>query len=479
MLPFLTLPEPRFDNATADTIDQVVAPWITQHTKERLPRVVNCVGRNTFGCILVWAVFENELGVLQRLESLPVLVQQPRLFSEAVVIAAANGHLALADWIHQQMLTHKISLVVYVSDVETAISRGHLTGVKWVLKVCSPELHETFQSRINKYGLMFAIKHRQAEIVGWFSAYLTPEDLVEAYFNYDDDGSMLCDVVDPHANVDEVLVVSSVSRWVMPKVQQVFDKFVCLHQSGLFRTHALAGCLFHAVLSGNVPTMAWLIENMDRQQVHDVLFKKSSDFLGYPLQHGIYRSGASMLDMLEAHGIYFTPEEIDQELYQALRQEQDKTAVPAWLSGSTQPNTRISALEWLVERRGGRVAVMGRMIMRLASGGKRQFERFKTLYNEWLLLVHDDLDERRSIKIKCLATGRAFLKQHMFSHNPQLFVDLVTTESLTVVASAYAKTERVVALEVLRAIEIESLSKAINCGRQDIIQFLERKMKRE
>ncbi|KAF0684298.1 Aste57867_23716 [Aphanomyces stellatus] len=490
MLPFRLLPRNlSFQMSTAKTVDIVLTPWLSIHSKERLPRLINSV-KHMFHIVFVWALFKDRVDILASFEYLPKLLQWPGLLRNVMVYAAATGHVPLARQLHEKTLA--ISFEVDYIAVRVAIENGHLDGLKWLLAVQTPKWNTSFDDCVLCYAcgnltifqallddwiprapeaerarMMLSSLYNAArvgckEVVELLVPSVTQRDIMNAYLYHDTYASVMPPYIDPTL---EILPLDSMAaRWTSCKLQHVIGTFRT-HQDDIpVPTIALTYLLRGAIMYGNVSPIPWLVDTLGAKITQDVV--QVCAF------HRRLRC-APMLDCFEACNITWPPSALDRILFSEFSQRWNKTKLPRWLSEQVQTST--SVLQRLVMYRGGRVAVLGRILTQLSQRDKR-FDQFKTFYPVWLALVQGNNAERLLLQTQCLGERCSRAVLFLLATTPKILVEFVSTAALTAIGSTYARTARAVTGDVLRAVEIEALSEAVLAGRRDVVHLLLRQM---
>ncbi|KAF0683827.1 Aste57867_24143 [Aphanomyces stellatus] len=409
---------------------------------------------------------------------LPQLVLHPDLLVRATTYAAAYNHVAMAAWLHTYLVDLHVALEAndetFESPLWIATSRGHLDGLQWLVDLLA-RVDAAQVAAWVEFCLGVATRYRQAHVVEWLVPQVpSSSTLLQIYLSDDSDGTLLDAAVDAHAVVAAGMLADEVTSWSIEKLQHAFGKLDILKLDP-GRTDALKQCLFQVVSYGSLALVPWLVGNLRPMDVVDVVCTQRA------LHRGLHRGGVPMLDLFEAQNILLPPEDMDDVLYSLLRQAADATSVPSWLGPQdymTDENSSndVQIAQWFVVRRGGKLAVLGLLLVRLAQR-KKTTTQFKILYNAWLPLV--DENEKNRVVMACLEkTNSPEIVQFfetVLATDPHLFVLMATTLQLGTVRKMHGFLAKSVSPDVLRSVESEALVRATLGGHRGIMEFLSHK----
>ncbi|KAF0715292.1 Aste57867_3460 [Aphanomyces stellatus] len=317
----------------------------------------------------------------------PRLTRNPPLLCEAMMYVATYSDLEIAKWLHSVLVCLHPKVSTYdhglINAVYSASQKGSLDVVQWLLQIS--DVDNTELTYVQTVCLNLATGARQRDVVDWIVPRVSPTTILHAYLLYDMDGSMLSAVVDPNIDIEGQLVSRYARNWSFEKTQIVFDTLALLKQPSSIRTVILKQCLFEVITHTQLETIPYYVKRLTADEVREILYKDRA------MHVALYRHGGdAMLDVLEALDIHFSNDEMDDQMYTILRQTSNKKRVPMWLQ---QVDDQLESFmdriaHWFLKRRGGRVAVLGRLLVRLAHG-KKTIVQFNTLFRAWSPLVNE------------------------------------------------------------------------------------------
>ncbi|KAF0683828.1 Aste57867_24144 [Aphanomyces stellatus] len=439
------------------------------------PQPTNWLDDNTVAGMCFWG-HRNTLELI-----LPQIVQDEGLLRLATTAAAAHNHLDMANWLYDQLLHLDFQLVFYDDAIDESLyvasRRGHLEGLEWLLDrivVPTDELGEPEHGDLKERCLGYATLARQRPVVDWLVPKVSSSSIVSIYLHYDDDGSMLNDVVDSGYDLDERTVVENMLRWSSEKLQRVLDTFDTFQQHGSTRTNLLKKCLYRVVMNGMVAHVPWLVACLDPADIRDVVCSQKALCLG------LLQGGVPMLDLFESHCIHLTSDEMDDAMFTILRSLGDSSVLPNWLRShdpAIQLANEDTIARWLVVRRGGLASVIGVFLPRLAQS-KKTILQFKALFNAWEPLVDDE--EKIRVLTECLRRAKnvdiLYFVESLVPANPKLFAIMATTRHLGSFRRVHVAFAQSVHAEELLRMESEALICAAATGQRGIAQFLQDKI---
>ncbi|KAF0683822.1 Aste57867_24138 [Aphanomyces stellatus] len=409
---------------------------------------------------------------------LPQLEQVPQLLWQVTTHTAAYNHIELAAWLYTQLVALDVPIHADDDTLESplwiASTGGHVDGLEWLLNLVAL-VDATEVATWEDFCFSAATRYRQVQVVNFLIPRVSPTTIVETYLYDDSDGLLLHAVVDRDFNVQvDNDVVEMVLRWSLDKLRQVLDTFTLFQHQPRLRTDTLKKCLHRVVSFGRrMDLVPWLVGGLQHEDVQDVVITQKA------LHVGFLRGGVPMLDFFDAHDIHMPPTEIDHKLFLILRQARDKSVLPRWLDNSLDDNldtaNEDSIARWLVLRRGGRVAVFGRLLVRLAQG-KNTLDQFKTLFNGWLSLSTTS-DESNQVIQECMKHIRSPEVLNYFESllvtDPSLFVLMAPTLHLGTVRKMHSLLAQTVSHDELIRLESKALVEAAAAGHCSAVQFLE------
>ncbi|KAF0696608.1 Aste57867_12648 [Aphanomyces stellatus] len=403
---------------------------------------------------------------------LATLVGDPDLLRMASLTSAAANHLDTANWLHG-VLTMDLHLRLdsYYRDffVSLAASRGHLDGLEWLLQAFTVENADAL-AHLEVVSLREATRHGHRQVAHWVVPRIEQSAINEIFIRDDRLGSILHGAVDATVEITGDDLVAHVFEWSVEKIQQVFTTFANLARPGHARTDALWKCLGRVISLGRLETLSWFVGCLSREDV-EYIARQS-------LPQGMHKGGVPLLEYFETLDIHLTMEEMDSELFSSLRQHSTKSSLPWWLQDAPDLDEYDSLKEtltrWLVTRRGGRVAVLGRMLVRLAQV-KKSLVQFQTLFYEWMAFVGDD-DEKKRVLMACLDQRKPVdnmdVLKFLVTVEPRLFAIVSTLRPLSTVQTLHQAVAKRRPADELSRLEVEAMNKAGEAGRDDIVMYL-------
>ncbi|KAF0719650.1 Aste57867_889 [Aphanomyces stellatus] len=419
----------------------------------------------------------------------PQLVENPILLVHATTYSAAYNHLDTANRLLHILngLQRQIDATDDVIDSALCIASasGNLEGLQWLFAF--PTLPESERANFEVRCLSAAARAGQSIVANSLVPRITPDTLVDIYLCDDVDGSILAGAVDPRAQLDLFDVEREAAYWSVEKLCRVFDTFIALKAPGPLRTDALKVCLWSYVSTGQLEPLPWLVGCLAHSDVRYIVHTRKA------LENGFRSGGVPLLEYFEAMDIHLLPEVMDSALASELPHSSDKTTLPWWLTHDDDLDSRNLSdkerlMQWLVARRGGRIATLGHMLIQLAR--RRGFittqlppersavHQLKTLVREWMALA--DEGTKRSVLKACLQeTSQPAVVQFfdsLLTTEPQLFSLLVITRPLATVEKLHSILVQSSSPDKHRQIESDALVEAALVGRFGVAKFLMKTM---
>ncbi|KAF0719651.1 Aste57867_890 [Aphanomyces stellatus] len=398
------------------------------------------------------------------------LVGTPHLLHLATTFAASYSHMSLANWLHSQWMHLNLPLALHENALNDALwiasSGGFLDGLQWLMQVFVVDTTELVEAVT--LCLSSATRYGHHAVVDWLVPQATPRVITDIFFRDDIDGTLLIAAIDPTIEIDADDVANAMYSWSLDKLQRVLDTFESLHRPGPTRTATLKTWLFKAVTDGRVEFVPWLVECLDPDDVRSVVCFQRALF------RGMHKGGVPLLVLFESMDMHLPHDVMDITMYVSLRQEPDKSMLPSWLedndNGGLDDTNQVA--RWCMTRRGGRVATLGRLLVRL-SQGKKTFEQFNLLYATWLPLA-DDASKQAVLK-SCVQTTNheifQFLESRVPSY-PHMFVFIAMTRRLGPIRRCLGILADSMTPDELLRVQCDALVESAAAGYSRVMQFL-------
>ncbi|KAF0683824.1 Aste57867_24140 [Aphanomyces stellatus] len=384
--------------------------------------------------------FQGHRHILEYL--LARLVQDPSLLRRAIVSAAANSHLDIARWLHTQLLALDLNIEFY-DATDHAL---------WIAST-------TRTDDLNERCVGFATRYQQ-KLVDWLVQYASALKIVEIYLREDESCSILDAYVDPNFDVD----VDNISIGAF-----TLSHNLVLSNQRIEEMSRPVGCTdtWHRFRGSSVVlTETDVRDDVDSQQA---------------LHVGLHLGGVPLLDFFESNNIHMSAAKMTTNCTRSCAKCPTKRpshagkptkTVPTW-SAKMKPTDKIA--RWLAMRRGGPLATLEHMLVRLAHE-KKTLLQFKTLFYVWL--THVDDDDKFQVLEQCLKqrhqSDQVELMEFLVVSNPHYFVSLLTTRPGATIRKLHTALvpSRDLSPDELVRIESEALVQAAVDGRRGVVQFI-------
>ncbi|KAF0688504.1 Aste57867_19874 [Aphanomyces stellatus] len=178
----------------------------------------------------------------------------------------------------------------------------------------------------------------------------------------------------------------------VPMLDRVFATFSCLLQDGPPRQALQQHCLSHATAHCQFDIVHCLVRDMDVGIVRRV-FAEESQNSRRAMERAFRQRKVAAIELLQVYGVPVADEHFKKALYHGLW----VSKLAQWLQD--KPRDKNDWFAWLAYRQGGRVVVMGELLVFIARTEKGLGE-FTQLYSTWVTLV-DNATVKNRVCCQC------------------------------------------------------------------------------
>ncbi|KAF0683830.1 Aste57867_24146 [Aphanomyces stellatus] len=406
---------------------------------------------------------------------------------DAAKRSATHGHVSVLQFFHQ---TYPLNRWMNVHAVESAAAAGHLNAMAWLFNMWPPFLDQEMLYKTQEKCLTMVIKRSSIMMALWLVHHMQDTGNIRAVVQ------VLLARKGPYGlfrELNELAAVSEVlaacpSSELIETLEVIFGHFSTLQHQDTVECRVVYNlCLVHAVTHGLGDLLCWLgvTRSMYPLDIHDVLHRQGE----IAFQEAIQSENVQVVLFLKGYvdtgsngplnpaferkilldGVAWTP--LAKYLLEDTTSHLTSWCKTAFGHGEKESQRVVEWIELLVARQdGGRVAVMGQLLVRMAQVDDVQ-PIFPQLYRTWEVLVQNTQEKQRVHQV-CLKHGHASVVT-CISITKALVVHAVTYFELAVLQQLYASsTACEMDPDKQEDFHVEMLTTAVAACRSDAIEWM-------